>query len=183
MKSKATHWTERSAEDYIHRLSSDFVGQIEDAMSEGDINQASIAKTLDVSEGRVSQVLNNPGNITLKKMVEYARAVGRKLTIVAYDDGDHANTVGPIDPTVFSTCWERAGKPKDLFDLEDSEAVGEERGLHRFVVCAPIHGYKMYEVFDSGVESLCGQPWQYGDLSMKTQSQQYGDRIRIESNV
>ena len=34
-------------------------------------------------------------------MAELAQALGMKVSIVAYDDGDHKNARGPIDPEVF----------------------------------------------------------------------------------
>ncbi len=113
-----THWTERSKADFQHRLVADFVNFIETTMEVENINQAMLAARLRVSEGRVSQVLNNPGNLTLKKMIEYARAVGRKISIVGYDDGDIANTQGPIHADIFGKCWERLGKPNDFFALD-----------------------------------------------------------------
>jgi hypothetical protein len=77
---------------------------------------------LKVSEGRVSQVLNNPGNLTLRKIVEYVRALGRKVAIVEYDDGDHENLKGPVNSEIFATCWYTAGAPDDFFALESAAA-------------------------------------------------------------
>jgi transcriptional regulator with XRE-family HTH domain len=109
------HWTSRSTADFVHRISSDFVFQIENRMEEEPINQSNLAKRLGVSDGRVSQVLRNPGNITLKKMVEYAQALGMKVAIVAYDDGDPKNENGPINSQIFTASWKRLGRPNDFF--------------------------------------------------------------------
>lgn len=109
------HWTARSTEDFVHRISSDFVFQIENKMDEIPISQADFAKRLDVSEGRVSQILRDPGNMTLKKMVECARALGLKVAVVAYDDHDPQNNNGPINSQIFTASWKRLGSPIDFF--------------------------------------------------------------------
>lgn len=119
------HWTESGVDDYLYRIASDFVRQIAQTMETTGTSQAKLAKELGVSEGRVSQVLNNPGNLTLRKMIEYARALQRKVSIVAYDDNDPDNQNGPINAEVFALCWERAGKPADFFMLREGLAVAE----------------------------------------------------------
>ena len=56
------HWTEDSTDDFIHKIVGDFVRFIEIEM--GDSTSGSdLAKKVGVSAGRVSQVLNNPGNL------------------------------------------------------------------------------------------------------------------------
>jgi transcriptional regulator with XRE-family HTH domain len=116
--SKHSHWTEKSADDFLYKIAADYVRQIESAMKEAGVNQADLAKRLKVSEGRVSQVLNNPGNLTLRKIVEYVRAVGRKVAIVEYDDHDPDNLCGPVNSEIFAKCWQVAGSPGDYFALE-----------------------------------------------------------------
>ncbi|MBM3774275.1 MAG: helix-turn-helix transcriptional regulator [Acidobacteria bacterium] len=111
------NWTESSVDDFLYRLGSDFVRQMEQAMAAKKTNQAGLAKTLGVSEGRVSQMLNNPGNLTLRKMIEYSRALQRKVSVIAYDDNDPKNLRGPINAEIFTSCWEMAGKPADAFEL------------------------------------------------------------------
>ena len=113
------HWTSRSTEDFLHKISSDFVFQIENRMDEEPLNQCGLAKRLGVSEGRVSQVLRNPGNLTLKNVVEYARVLGLKVAIVAYDDNDPMNRNGPINSQIFTACWKKVGKPNDFFALQE----------------------------------------------------------------
>lgn len=127
------HWTEESVDDYLHRLGEDFVRQIETAMN--GASQAKLAKDLGVSEGRVSQVLNNPGNLTLKKMIQYARALERKVTVVCYDDGDSENNNGPVNSEIFLSCWEAAGKPTDFFMLQDHSV--DNSGYLRFPSSGP----------------------------------------------
>ena len=116
----STHWTTRSTEDFVYRISSDFALQIENKMDEERVTQSELAEKLGITPGRVSQILRNPGNLTLKKMVEYGRSLGMKISIVAYEDGDPENQNGPINSQIFSTCWQRAGKPTDFFALHDS---------------------------------------------------------------
>jgi transcriptional regulator with XRE-family HTH domain len=117
------HWTSQSTKDFVYRISSDFALQIEKKMDAEPITQAELANRVGVSPGRVSQVLRNPGNMTLGKMVEYARAMGLKVAIVAYDDGDAENTNGPINSQIFDACWKKAGKPTDFFSLTESTAT------------------------------------------------------------
>lgn len=113
----ARHWTEANVDAFLYRVSSDFALQLEQRMETTDTRQRELAETLGVSKARVSQVLNNPGNLTLRKMIEYARALGCKVAVIAYDDGDPGNSNGPIRPDVFVTCWERAGRPNDARDI------------------------------------------------------------------
>jgi antitoxin component HigA of HigAB toxin-antitoxin module len=120
MATERHHWTEKSTDDFLYRIGADFVRQIETAMESVGVNQADLARRLKVSEGRVSQVLNNPGNLTLRKVVEYVRALGRKVAIVEYNDGDQQNINGPVNSEIFARCWYEAGKPNDFFALENA---------------------------------------------------------------
>ena len=119
MPELVSHWTERSLDDFLYRLASDFVRQLQEEMERADLSQDVLAEKLGVSKGRVSQVLNNPGNLTLRKIVEYARAVDRKVSVVTYDDSDPDNLNGPVDAEIFKSCWENAGKPTDFFALQE----------------------------------------------------------------
>lgn len=119
------HWTERSVDDFVQRITFDFTTQIEKELESGKSSQAELAKELGVSEGRVSQVLNNPGNLGLKSVVKYARAIGRKVALVLYDDGDSENRNGPVNSEIFSTCWERAGRPADFFALRSTTGFAQ----------------------------------------------------------
>jgi transcriptional regulator with XRE-family HTH domain len=123
-----THWTERSVDDFVHRISSDFVVQLEERIEDDKLTQKDVAERLGVTGGAVSQTLNSPGNLELKTMVQYARAVGMKLAVVAYDDNDPRNEKGPIISEIFAKCWERLGKPQDFFELDEMQ-------------CWIVHGY------------------------------------------
>lgn len=115
---KLAHWTQNRTADFVYSISSNFVAQIETKIEEEGISQNQIASKMNKTSGRVSQVLNNPGNLSIRVMVELARALGMKVSIVAYDDHDPNNNDGPIDPDVFRRCWEYADRPENLFDVE-----------------------------------------------------------------
>lgn len=114
----STHWTERSAEDFVFRIGADFIAQLEEKMETEKISQNDLAQKIGKTGGRVSQVFNHPGNITLGNIVRYTRALGMKASVLAYEDGDPENKKGPINAGVFKTCWQKCGKPHDYWDLE-----------------------------------------------------------------
>ena len=124
------HWTERNADACVQRTASDFMLQVQKVIDANGAKQTDLASVLGVTPGRVSQVLNTPGNLTLKKVVQYARAIGRKVSIVLYDDGDPQNHNGPIDGQIFVTCWENAGRPTTYRDWEVECRAGK-RGATR----------------------------------------------------
>ena len=114
------HWTERSVKDFLHRITSDFITQLEKKMESLPLTQTQLAKKLKISEGRISQILNNPGNLTLIKIIEYSRALNLKVAIVAYENNDDENGNAPVNSEIFSICWERQGKPTNYFSLEQA---------------------------------------------------------------
>jgi hypothetical protein len=116
----ATHWTQGSTDNFVYSISSSFTAQIECKMEKLGMSRSELAARLNKTTGRVSQVLNDPGNLGLKLIVEYARELDMKVSIVAYDDHDPNNYKGPIIPDVFVTCWENAGRPRDLFETASS---------------------------------------------------------------
>jgi transcriptional regulator with XRE-family HTH domain len=123
-------------------------------MQNEDISRTELAEKLGKTSGRVSQVLNNPGNLGIRTIVEYTRALGMKVAIIAYDDGDPDNDKGPIIPEVFVRSWEKLDRPNDLFEVESSAShtdllfdrmrgytvVGETplpiTGVHQQAICA-----------------------------------------------
>jgi predicted XRE-type DNA-binding protein len=111
------HWTERSTAAFIHRISFDFVTQLMKRMDQVPINQTELAKRLHVTRSAVSQFLNKPGNLQLVNAVEYAKGLGLKVALVAYDDGDPRNLRGPISSEIFEQCWKLQGAPVDYFEL------------------------------------------------------------------
>jgi transcriptional regulator with XRE-family HTH domain len=118
------HWTDDSTDDYLHGISSGFVRAIESAMGDR-ITQGQLAERLGVSESRVSQVLNNPGNLTLRKIIEYSRAMHLNVAIVAYEGGD--NEHGLVPPEIFERCWAKLGKPRDFFEFDSCSVVTDPR--------------------------------------------------------
>lgn len=120
-----THWTDKSTEDYLFRIGADFISQVEAKLGP-DVEQKQLAEWLNISESAVSQMLNNPGNLKIKTMISYARALHMKLSVLLYDDGDGENENGPIHPDIFRICWERCGKPADFVALSDGSEVAKD---------------------------------------------------------
>jgi len=114
------HWTAASDDAFLHRITFDFLTQLEKKMESEPLSQAELAEKLGVTESAVSRVLNNPQNLTLKTIVKYARAVGVKVSLVAYEDDDHENLFGPVNSEIFSVCWQRCGQPHDFWSLESN---------------------------------------------------------------
>jgi transcriptional regulator with XRE-family HTH domain len=126
------HWTERDFRNLLSRLAFNFVAQLDKKMKSSSMTQAELAAKLGVTEGRVSQVLNNESNPTLETIVKYARAMGLKPSIIAYEDDDPNNYKGLVNAEVFLTCWERQGKPMDFFDLNQTQEISSKLPLIRF---------------------------------------------------
>ena len=140
------HWTAKSSEDYLYKIAADFIRQLEQHMEQSSLNQSELAKKLGVTEGRVSQVINNPGNLTLKKVIEYARAVGLKVSVVAYNDDDPDNQRGPINAEIFSRCWQQAGKPNDVWALTESRPANTLIWPGAFVFNVPSTNLPHFEI-------------------------------------
>ena len=111
------HWTSKSISAFVHRLSFDFITQIQQRLQNAHVTRKEFATRLKVTPGRVSQVFNDPGNITVERAVEYAQGAGMKVSLVAYDDSDPQNEKGPINSEVFRRCWQLHGCPHDLLDM------------------------------------------------------------------
>lgn len=121
----STHWTARSIEDYRYSVISSFLMQIERELQDENISRKDYAKRLKLTQGRVSQILNGQtDNFSIEKVIEYAKALGMDVSVVAYKTGS-PNNRGPIHPEVFSICWERLGRPLDHFDLNEPESIEE----------------------------------------------------------
>jgi transcriptional regulator with XRE-family HTH domain len=109
------HWTQESAKDFAYHLSLDFFTQLQDRFDESELLRKEFAEKMNLSAGRISQIFNNaPENPKVDSLVRYAQALGLKVSIVAYDDGDANNDKGPIFSGVIAKCWEYMGKPRDL---------------------------------------------------------------------
>jgi transcriptional regulator with XRE-family HTH domain len=119
MANHEKHWTSNSVEDYRFSVGFNFCESILTRMHEKHMSQKKFAKRLGVTEGRVSQILNHPGNMTLSSMIKWAKVVGMKVSVLAYNDGDPKNLKGPIPEYVFIKCWELNKKPSTMFDLTE----------------------------------------------------------------
>lgn len=112
------HWTADSTEDFQFAVAQDFMSEIERVLEEKSMSRSDLAQLLRVTKERVSQFINNPGNLTLQSMVKWARSLGMKLAVVPYDDGDHWNAKGPIFAGVFRSCWKTMGQPSNQWELD-----------------------------------------------------------------
>ncbi len=134
-----SHWTQESIDDFVYSISASYTAQLEVKMEEQRVSQTELANRLKKTTGRVSQVLNDPGNLGLKVIVEYAKALGMKVSIVAYDDGDPGNSRGPIRPEVFVKCWEKAKCPTALYEVEAAPKVARRtKGSMKVIVLTPV---------------------------------------------
>lgn len=105
------HWTKKSTENFQYFVAADFVDQLRECADLRGLNQRDLAKKLELSESRVSQVFNDPGNLTLNTMIDWTRVLGFKTSIVVYDDNDVENRRGPLSGSIFSECWKKVGCP------------------------------------------------------------------------
>jgi transcriptional regulator with XRE-family HTH domain len=117
------HWTEASPKKFAYRIASDFIEQLRQRMAKDGWTQRKLAKKLKVSAGRISQVLNNPGNLELETMIQWARCLGMKVSVIAYYDGDKLNERGPINAEVFRAVWENASRPTDMWAIKESASA------------------------------------------------------------
>jgi predicted XRE-type DNA-binding protein len=114
------HYT-ASDDAFVSKITFDFVAQLEHRLETSGINQSELAQKLNVSDSAVSQVLNcNRTNFHLKTLVQYARALGMKVAIVAYDDRDPLNENGPVGSEIFRCSWEKIGRPRDIFSVNEA---------------------------------------------------------------
>lgn len=115
------HWTEQSPEDFLYSIGSDFVEQLRAKMNALGMSQSKLARAAKVSKGYISQVFNDPGNLTLVTIVKFAKAVGMKVSVVGYEDTNPGR--GPVNAEVFRICWERQGKPADMWSLKEQNVA------------------------------------------------------------
>ena len=116
-RKKQLHWTAK-LQSFQNHITDEYLTMLEDRLEEKGMNRRQFAKLIGVSEGRVSQIFKNPGNLTISKMVEWSRKLGLKFAILTYDDGDPDNVLGPVFADVFKDIWEILEKPRDYDDLE-----------------------------------------------------------------
>ncbi|OFV99941.1 MAG: hypothetical protein A3F68_10275 [Acidobacteria bacterium RIFCSPLOWO2_12_FULL_54_10] len=161
MNKDTIHWTAKSNEDFQYRVAMDFVVQLEKKMDAEGITQQELARRLGVSVSRVSQVINKPGRLNLKSIVDYARALGLKAAVIAYEDGDQLNILGPVNSEIFIMSWQKLGCPKTAFDIEDFKQTHAENMILRSNIFS---AWKMHEPFTligvvTGKSVLPGNDW------------------------
>lgn len=105
------NWTESDLGNFRYFVGADFVEQLQASFGSLGLNQRAFAKKVKVSEGRISQVFNDPGNLTLDTMISWGRAAGLKTGVVLYNDGDAKNKRGPLSGGIFVDCWKKLGAP------------------------------------------------------------------------
>jgi hypothetical protein len=114
------HWTAESVENFTYRIAADFLAQVETKIENGEVSRTELAQRLDRTPGRVSQLFNNPGNLTVTSAVRLVRAAGMKVALVAYEDNDPQNNNGPINSAIFHQCWKDMGAPTTFFELANT---------------------------------------------------------------
>lgn len=151
---QVAHWTHSSVENFVYEISSTFVAQLETKMEEQEISRSDLAKRLGKTTGRVSQVFNDPGNLGLKLIVEYASELGLKVSLIAYDDNDPNNEKGPINPEVFVKSWEKQGCPSNVFEVEEAKPKSIWTGAAAAIV--PVTGAPVFiaTAYGAGQASL-----------------------------
>src|SRR2546428_8431607 len=115
------HYTSANDESFVNRITFDFIAQMANRLEVSNMKQSELAEKLNVGESAVSQVLNLASmNLTLKTMVRYARALGMKVAVVAYDDRDPHNENGSVGSEIFTLSWEKIGKPRDVWSVNEA---------------------------------------------------------------
>lgn len=121
------HWPQKNSRRFAYYIASAFMSQLEWKMDSDGISRSELAKKMGKTPGRITQVFNDPGNMSLRVMVEHAGALGMKVCVVGYEDPD--NTRGPLHPDVLVKTWQLAGCPANLFEAEEA-AMTEATQAH-----------------------------------------------------
>jgi hypothetical protein len=134
-----THWTTANDPAFVRRIMFDFIAQLQTKLEVSGKTQSWLAQEMGVTDGEISQVLNfGRMNLSPKTMVKYARALGMKVAIVAYDDGDPNNERGPVGSEIFSIAWDKVGKPRDVWSVNANiQAVSDTYAARPFVYGSP----------------------------------------------
>lgn len=105
-------------EDFHFQVALGFIDQCEMEMARRELKRKDLAANLGVTESYISQIFNNPANLTLKTISRIARNFGEKASVVLYDDNDPTNQKGALSPMVFVECWNLMGKPANQWEVE-----------------------------------------------------------------
>ncbi|MBN2383594.1 helix-turn-helix transcriptional regulator [bacterium] len=110
-------WTE-DLESLRYHTTFVFITTLSNKMHELGLNQRGLAERLGISESRVSQIFNNPGNLTLSKMIKWAHAVELKIAVVPYNDEDPNFKKAPVIADAFTKLWELHGRPRTFEEIQ-----------------------------------------------------------------
>lgn len=151
--------------DVTFDVAHDFIGQLEEQADKTGISQTDLANALGVTTGRVSQILRNPGNLTLNSIVKTADALGLQVCIITYEKDDKNRS--PIPPEIFRTCWELAGMPRDLWSVKPH--IQTNYTLHvsaNIIITMPVApaGYGFFAGGPSllgNTAAVTGESWMY----------------------
>lgn len=124
MKKKNLHWTAGSPEDFKYHVAFDFMSDLENLMDAYKISVKQLAKKSGVSAQIIQSLVDDPQDLTLIHSVKLSRALGNKVSLVLYEDGDSENQHGPVHPQVFATCWKNLKCPKDMFGFVTNAEKG-----------------------------------------------------------
>jgi len=118
------HWTAESDENFWFAVVLDCLFQLENRMAELGMNYAEFSERVGLSEDEIERLFNEDSDeIPMTTLVKWAKALGMKLTLVAYDDGDvkvgseDNARCGPVNPEIFAHCWKIMGKPRNVWDI------------------------------------------------------------------
>lgn len=118
------HYTSADDKTMLSRITFDFIAQLANRLEASGTEQRELARKLNVSPSEVSQVLNvTRVNLSLKTMMRYARALGMKVAVVAYDDRDPQNENGPVGAEIFNLAWEKIGRPRDIWSVSEAASA------------------------------------------------------------
>ncbi|MDQ4491131.1 helix-turn-helix domain-containing protein [Sinomonas sp. ASV486] len=110
------------------------VSLINEAMEASGTRQNKLAELLDITDGRVSQVVNGDGNVRVSTLARFLRAAGYRLQLAAY----------PVDETV----------PP----MSDDEAISPEppaKGRPTYMGYKSISSFTAEGVMTSGAIEFC----------------------------
>lgn len=115
---KHNHWTAGDPRRVAQWVAFDFIAQLETRIEQiPGFTHKDLAKRLHVSIGRVSQIMNSPGNFTIRNGCSYAGAVDMNAALVLYPADCRS---APISGDIFRACWEIAGRPTNMFEVQEN---------------------------------------------------------------
>ena len=112
------HRTSKSSEDLRFSVLCNFVDQISLYASAQGISSEELAHRLKITEQSLEeQLFDDPQPPSFDFLLKCAFALELKLTIVTYPQEN--NSQGTVHFSVLQECWNKAGKPRTAFDLEE----------------------------------------------------------------